>query len=74
MEGNVNGGRHERIQIGDSGGGGSNSKKAETMSPESTTSGGPGKSSKLQLPPSTDPPGPGNPVKQLVWVVRTSIL
>lgn len=72
MEGNVNGGRHERIQNGDSGS--SSSKKAETMSPESTTSGGPGKSSKLQLPPSTDPPGPGNPAKQLVWVVRTSIL
>jgi hypothetical protein len=28
-----------------------------------------GKSTKLQLPMSCDPPGPGNPAKQLVWVV-----
>jgi hypothetical protein len=27
------------------------------------------KSSKLQLPMSCDPPGPGNPAKQLVWIV-----
>ena len=25
--------------------------------------------SKLQLPMSCDPPGPGNPAKQLVWIV-----
>jgi hypothetical protein len=25
--------------------------------------------SKLQLPISCDPPGPGNPAKQLVWIV-----
>lgn len=25
--------------------------------------------SKLQLPLSCDPPGPGNPAKQLVWIV-----
>lgn len=32
------------------------------MSPESSKP-------KLQLPPSCDPPGPGNPAKQLVWIV-----
>jgi hypothetical protein len=26
--------------------------------------------SKLQLPVSCDPPGPGNPAKQLVWIVH----
>jgi hypothetical protein len=28
-----------------------------------------GSKGKLQLPLSCDPPGPGNPVKQLVWIV-----
>ena len=28
--------------------------------------------SKLQLPMNCDPPGPGNPAKQLVWIVRPS--
>jgi hypothetical protein len=33
------------------------------------------KPEKLQLPPSCDPPGPGNPVKQMVWIVSgTSLL
>tara|TARA_R110002060_G_scaffold4396_15_gene6963 strand:+ start:457 stop:654 length:198 start_codon:yes stop_codon:yes gene_type:complete len=32
------------------------------MSPDSSKS-------KLQLPVTCDPPGPGNPAKQMVWVV-----
>jgi hypothetical protein len=32
------------------------------------------KQSKLQLPVSCDPPGPGNPVKQLVWIVSLLLL
>jgi hypothetical protein len=34
----------------------------DAMSPESNKT-------KLQLPMSCDPPGPGNPQKQLVWIV-----
>lgn len=34
----------------------------DTMSPDSIKT-------KLQLPMSCDPPGPGNPPKQLVWIV-----
>lgn len=30
--------------------------------------------SKLQLPMSCDPPGPGNPAKQLVWIVSPSFI
>ncbi|KAF8865784.1 NAD(P)-binding protein [Acephala macrosclerotiorum] len=37
------------------------------MSPESSNSAN--AKSKLQLPMSCDPPGPGNPAKQLVWIV-----
>lgn len=39
------------------------------MSPESSSS-----KSKLQLPVSCDPPGPGNPAKQMVWIVSSSLL
>lgn len=41
---------------------------ASAMSPDSNAK------SKLQLPLSCDPPGPANPVKQLVWIVRIPIL
>jgi hypothetical protein len=43
---------------------------AEAMSPDSGSNSN--AKSKLQLPMSCDPPGPSNPVKQLVWIVRTS--
>ncbi|KAG4434395.1 hypothetical protein IFR05_010128 [Cadophora sp. M221] len=42
----------------------STSTKDTSMSPESSTS-----KSKLQLPASCDPPGPGNPAKQMVWII-----
>ena len=35
----------------------------DVMSPESSVK------PKLQLPMSCDPPGPGNPAKQMVWIV-----
>jgi len=38
------------------------SQNGDGSSPESSKA-------KLQLPISVDPPGPGNPVKQLVWIV-----
>ena len=44
------------------------SQNGETMSPESSSKKG------LQLPMSCDPPGPANPVKQLVWIVSYGIL
>jgi len=41
-----------------------------SMSPSDNST----KASKLQLPLSCDPPGPGNPTKQLVWIVSARTL
>jgi len=46
--------------------------KEEIMSPESSSSSS--HKPKLQLPSSVDPPGPTNPPKQLVWIVRSLLL
>lgn len=37
-----------------------------TLSPSSAA-----RDLRVQLPTTTDPPGPNNPPKQLVWLVRT---
>jgi hypothetical protein len=44
--------------------GGQNGTAADMSSPPDG-----GNKGKLQLPLSCDPPGPANPVKQLVWIV-----